>query len=109
VLSGTIPAVREQWGGGRKVLLHVEQATDAALEQLRVHPTVTAVQRLADGTVSITLAVNATMGSLLARCAELFTIVDVRTEQPSLHEVYINTVGAASASSGTTTATGEAA
>lgn len=109
VLSGTIPAVREKWGGGRKVLLHVEQASDTALEQLRAHPTVTAVQRLDDGTVSITLTANATMGSLLARCAELFTIVDVRTEQPSLHEVYINTVGAASASSGTLSASGEAA
>ncbi|GAB1343071.1 ABC transporter ATP-binding protein [Gemmatimonas sp.] len=109
VLSGTIPAVRERWGGGRKVLLHVEQASDAALEQLRAHLAVTAVQRLDDDTVGITLAVNATVGSLLARCAELFTIVDVRTEQPSLHEVYINTVGAASASGGTTSAFGEAA
>ncbi len=34
---------------------------------------------------------------LLAHCAQLFTIVDVRTEQPTLHEVYINTVGAVSA------------
>ena len=94
VLSGTIPAVRERWGGGRKVLLHAEQATDAALEQLRAHTVVVAVQRLDDGTVSISLASNATVGSLLARCAELFTIVDVKTEQPSLYEVYINTVGA---------------
>ena len=109
VLSGTIPAVRERWGGGRKVVLHVEHASDAALAQLRAHPTATAVQRLDDGTVGITLAVNATVGSLLAHCAELFTIVDVRTEQPSLHEVYINTVGAASASGGTTSAFGEAA
>jgi ABC-type uncharacterized transport system ATPase subunit len=89
------------------VLLQVEQATDLALEQLRAHPTVTAVQRLDDGTIGITLAVNATVGSLLARCAELFTIIDVRTEQPSLHEVYINTVGAASASTGTQSALGE--
>ena len=97
VLSGTIAAVREQWGGGRRVLLHVEQAAGSTLDALRALPSVAAVDWRDDGTLGVTLAAQATVGPLLARCAELFTIVDVRTEQPSLHEVYINTVGAVSA------------
>jgi ABC-2 type transport system ATP-binding protein len=94
VLAGTIPQVRERWGGGRKVLLHVEHASDEALQAVRAHPSAVGVQRHADGTLEITLAATAPVGDLLARCAQLFTIVDVRTEQPSLHDVYINTVGA---------------
>jgi len=97
VLSGTIPAVRERWGGGRRVLLHVDQAGDEALQAVREHPAVAGVRRADDDTLEITLAGTAPVGDLLARCAQLFTIIDVRTEQPSLHEVYINTVGAVTA------------
>jgi hypothetical protein len=58
---------------------------------------VAGVHRAADDTLEITLAGTTPVGDLLARCAQLFTIIDVRTEQPSLHEVYINTVGAVTA------------
>jgi ABC-2 type transport system ATP-binding protein len=94
VLFGTVPAVRARWGGGRRVLLEVAHASDEALQAVRAHPAADAVQRRDDGLIEITLAGTMPLGDLLARCAELFTIVDVRTEQPSLHEVYINTVGA---------------
>lgn len=97
VLSGTIPVVRERWGGGRRVLLRVEQALGDSLAAVQALPAVISAEWLDDGTLCVTLAVNATVGPLLARCAELFTIVDVRTEQPSLHEVYISTVGAVTA------------
>lgn len=97
VLYGTIPDVRAQWGGGRRLVLHVEQASDSALEAVRARPEVSAVTMLSDGAIEITLAGSAPMGEVLTRCAQLFTIIDVRTEQPSLHDVYINTVGAAAA------------
>ncbi|MCU0619552.1 MAG: ATP-binding cassette domain-containing protein [Gemmatimonadaceae bacterium] len=95
VLSGTIPAVRDRWGGGRRVLLHVEQADDAALASIRTLPAVLAVTRQDDGAIAITVAADAPIGPLLAQCATRVAIVDVRTEQPSLHDVYITTVGAA--------------
>jgi ABC-type uncharacterized transport system ATPase subunit len=49
------------------------------------------------GTIEITLTGATPVGALLTHCAAHVTIVDVRTEQPSLHEVYINTVGAVTA------------
>lgn len=97
VLYGTIPDVRERWGGGRKVVLHATQVTAEAVQRVRAHPAATGIAVRDDGTLEITLGASSPVGELLAHCAQLFTIVDVRTEQPTLHEVYINTVGAVSA------------
>jgi ABC-2 type transport system ATP-binding protein len=97
VLHGTIPAVRERWGSGRRLLLQVAQSPDEALATLRTHAAASDIQRRDDGTIAITLDAAHPVGDLLAHCAQLLTIIDVRTEQPSLHDVYINTVGAVSA------------
>jgi ABC-2 type transport system ATP-binding protein len=97
VLHGTIPAVRERWGSARRLLLTVEQSPDEALAALRTHTAASDVQRLEDGTIAITVATTHPVGDLLAQCAQLLTILDVRTEQPTLHDVYINTVGAVTA------------
>lgn len=94
VLHGTIPGIREQWGSGRRLLLEVRDTTDAALDALRAHAAASGVQRRDDGLIEITLKPRHEVGELLAHCSQLLTIVDVRTEQPSLHDVYINTVGA---------------
>ena len=91
VLHGTVPGIREQWGSGRRLLLEVRDTTDAALDALRAHAA--AVQRRDNGLIEITLNPRHEVGELLAHCSQLLTIVDVRTEQPSLHDVYINTVG----------------
>jgi ABC-2 type transport system ATP-binding protein len=98
-LYGTIPEIRDRWGGGRRLLLHVEATPAEALDALRAHPLVNAAVVQEDGVVRVTLAGNGPMGDVLSHCARLFTIVDIRTEQPSLHEVYINTVGAAGGAS----------
>lgn len=94
VLHGTIPDVRARWGGDRKLVLHATSVTADAVQQVRAHPAATGVVVHDDGTMEITLGAASPVGELLAHCAQLFTIVDVRTEQPTLHEVYINTVGA---------------
>ena len=95
VLYGTIPEVRARWGGGRKVVLQATQVTAEAVQRVRAHPAATGIVVRDDGTLEITLEASSPVGDLLAHCAQLFPIVDVRTEQPTLHEVYINTVGAA--------------
>lgn len=97
VLHGTIAAVREQWGGGRRLLLQVAQPIDDAVAALRVLTTTNRVQRRDDGWIELTTDSAHPIGELLARCAQQLTIIDVRTEQPSLHDVYITTVGAATA------------
>lgn len=109
VLSGTVHEVHERWGGGPRLVLRVEHATDAAIDALRTQPGATTVVRRDDGRIEITLDrsddTSRPMGALLARCAELFTILDVRTEQRTLHDVYIDRVGASQAVETTAEAT----
>jgi ABC-2 type transport system ATP-binding protein len=103
VLHGTIPEIREQWGSGRRLLLEVRDSTDAALDALRTHGAASRVERRDDGLIEIALNPKHDVGALLAHCSQLLTIIDVRTEQPSLHDVYINTVGANTQASMATT------
>jgi len=70
---------------------------------LRTHGAASRVERRDDGVIEIALNPKHDVGALLAHCSQLLTIIDVRTEQPSLHDVYINTVGANTQASMATT------
>jgi ABC-2 type transport system ATP-binding protein len=98
VLSGTMPEIRERWGTGVRLILTVEHEEADALAPIQAHPAVLTVSRDADGDIVITLARGHHVGDLLALCASRLSIVRVRTEEPSLHDVYINVVGGAAAS-----------
>lgn len=99
VLSGTMPQIRERWGTGARLILTVEHEHPEALVPVHAHPAVVSVSRDADGNIVITLARGHHVGDLLALCASRLNIVRVRTEEPSLHDVYINVVGGAAANS----------
>ena len=85
-----MPEIRERWGTGERLVLRV--AGHADLSVLDGHAAVRSVVREHD-TVVITLAPGTLVGDLLALCARSFQIASVHTEQPSLHDVYIATVG----------------
>ena len=107
VLSGTMPQIRERWGTGARLILTVEHEHPDALVPIQAHAAVVSVGRDAEGDIVITLARGHHVGDLLALCAGQLNIVRVRTEEPSLHDVYIKVVGGASANN--TSATSAAA
>ncbi len=95
VLSGTMPEIRERWGTGARLLLAVDNEQPGALLPIESHPAVVSVARESDGNIVITLARGQHVGDLLALCASRLSIVSVRTEEPSLHDMYIQVVGGA--------------
>ncbi len=105
VLSGTMPQIRERWGTGARLILTVEHEHPDALVPIQAHAAVVSVGRDAEGDIVITLARGHHVGDLLALCAGQLNIVRVRTEEPSLHDVYINVVGTAAANSSAPTRT----
>lgn len=91
VLYGTIEQIRERWGTGDTLVLQVSGTPNpGTLDQ---HPAVARIEVNAE-TVRITLRRGHHVGDLLGVCARTFVIESVRTEQPSLHDMYIATVGA---------------
>ena len=101
VLSGTMPEIRERWGTGARLVLNVEDEQPDALASIQAHSAVVDVTRDADANIVITLARGHHVGDLLVLCASRMSLVRVRTDEPSLHDVYINVVGAAAPASAT--------
>ena len=101
VLSGTMPEIRERWGTGARLVLMVEQEHPDALTPISAHPAVVDVTRDGDNNIVITLVRGHHVGDLLSLCASRLSIVRVRTEEPSLHDMYINVVGGAVAPTAT--------
>ncbi len=99
VLSGTMPEIRERWGTGARQVLNVEDERPDALASIQAHSAVVDVTRDADANIVITLARGHHVGDLLVLCASRMSLVRVRTDEPSLHDVYINVVGAAAPAS----------
>ncbi len=101
VLAGTMPEIRERWGTGVRLILTVDGTAAGvgsqteALAAIAAHPAVVGVSRGEDAAVVIALARGQHVGDLMALCASRLSIVSVRTEQPSLHDVYIDVVGTA--------------
>ena len=80
---------------GRKKKGEEPQQQPGALRPIESHPAVVNVARDGDGTIVITLARGHHVGDLLALCASRGSIVSVRTEEPTLHDMYIQVVGGA--------------
>ncbi len=95
VLAGTMPEIRARWGTGVRLILVVDNELPGAVATIEAHPAVVSVTRPANGTLEIALAPGQHVGDLLALCAKGLNIVSVRTEEPTLHDMYIKVVGAA--------------
>lgn len=99
VLAGTMPEIREQWSTGARLILTSENEKPDALAAIKAHVATQEVARDAEGHIVITLARGHHVGDLLALCATQLTLVAVRTEEPSLHDVYLKVVSGSSAPS----------
>ena len=98
VLAGTVPAIRDRWGDGMRLVLEVDEDPTNAAGPLSAHPAVAALTHT-ETTVTITLVRGHHVRDLLSTCAERLSIVRVRTEEPSLHEMYVAAVSPADSTS----------
>ncbi len=90
VLEGTIAQVRGSSAAFKKVVLKVEGAINGApFERFNG---VDHFEALADGEYAFSLRKGASMSSFLAAAAEHLNISDIRSQEPSLHEIFLRTI-----------------
>ncbi len=91
VLAGTPTQLADAWHAGDLLMLQVADGGD--LDVLQRHPAVVGAVR--DGNeIRITLRRSVPVGELLVEAARAFTVLGVRTERASLHDIYVQTLGA---------------
>ncbi|MGH7598133.1 MAG: ABC transporter ATP-binding protein [bacterium] len=90
VLEGTIAQVRASSAAFKKVVLKVEGATDGA--QFERFDGVDHFESLADGEFAFSLRQGTSMSSFLAAAAAHLNISDIRSQEPSLHEIFLHAI-----------------
>lgn len=90
VLEGTPTELAERWHAGDVLVLQVGEVGDAG--RLAHHPAVSTVE-VRGSELRLTLKRGVPIGALLADVARDFSVHTVRTEQASLHDIYVRTLG----------------
>lgn len=90
VLEGTIAQVRASSAAFKKVVLKVEGATDNA--QFERFDGVDHFEALADGEYAFSLRKGTSMSSFLAAAAGHLNIIDIHSQEPSLHEIFLSAI-----------------
>ncbi|MGH7454773.1 MAG: ABC transporter ATP-binding protein [bacterium] len=90
VLEGTIAQVRASSAAFKKVVLKVEGAINGA--QFERFDGVDHFEALVDGEYAFSLRKDASMSSFLAAAAAHLNISGIRSEEPSLHEIFLRTI-----------------
>lgn len=90
VLEGTIAEVRASAAAFKKVVLKVEGATAGA--QFERFDGVDHFEALADGEYAFSLRKETSMSSFLAAAAAQLNISDIRSQESSLHEIFLNAI-----------------
>lgn len=90
VLEGTVAEVRASAAAHKKVVLKVEGQNDISLFER--FETVEHIQALADGEYAFSLRKGESLSHFLAAAAAHLHITDIRSEDPSLHEIFLNTI-----------------
>ena len=91
VLSGTIAEVKSRAAASNHILLRLADETDPAA--LAGYPGVVGVERGDDGELAVELAGDGTLSRFLGEVASRHEIANVRTEEVSLHDVFVQRVG----------------
>ena len=92
VLEGSIAQLRRQWRTGNRVVIGMAPTSD--LSFLGEVSAVDAVEHQTDSEVTVRLRPDVGMSALLGAVAERVDVKYVRTEEATLHEIYLRTVGA---------------
>lgn len=90
VLEGTIAEVRASSAAFKKVVLKVEGATAGA--QFGRFDGVDHFEALADGEYAFSLRKETSMSSFLSAAAAQLNISDIRSQESSLHEIFLNAI-----------------
>ena len=93
VLEGTVPALRERWGAGSRLILRVADARP--VDFLAAHPAVERIESALNGEVRLRLRPQAPLSALLRDAGARLDITSLHSEQVTLHDIYVETVGAA--------------
>jgi ABC-2 type transport system ATP-binding protein len=102
VLEGTIAQLRQRWHTGDRLVIGIGAPSDVSF--LHSSAAVDAVERHTDTEIALRLKPGASMSELLGAMSATLDVTYIRTEEITLHEIYLRTVEADVASSQLTTA-----
>lgn len=89
-MRGTLDEVRHSWGAGRRLRIRLGGNPD--VEPLRALPAVRDLQPLPSGEIEISFSGDAGLNDMLQALSR-FEVLDLRTEEVTLHDIYVRTVG----------------
>jgi len=90
VLAGTLSELRQRAGASRRIVFRLRgEAPEGALADL---PAVRAVERPAPDELAVVLGDGASLGAFLAGVGGRLDILDVRSEQATLHDIYVQAI-----------------
>jgi ABC-2 type transport system ATP-binding protein len=88
--QGTVEDWRRRWQTGRRLRLRLRETPD--LGSLRATPGVRDVQETPEGELDVALEEDGSLGDLL-RDVSRYHVLELRTEEVTLHEIYLRAVG----------------
>jgi ABC-2 type transport system ATP-binding protein len=92
VLYGSLAEIRDRAHSGKRIYLRAEGEPDLGF--LETHPDVESVGRIDGGEIGLTVREGVALGDVLAAAASRLTVLAVRSEAVSLHDIYVRAVGA---------------
>ncbi len=95
VLQGSMAELRSRWATGDRLVIGAPGAASATF--LADHPAVERLERAGDGEVRLRLRAGSAVGDLLRTIGERLQVTHIRSEAVTLHEIYVQTVGASAA------------
>jgi ABC-2 type transport system ATP-binding protein len=92
VLHGSIPELRRRWHAGDRLVIGSRNGADTTF--LREIDAVEAIEDQSAGEIRLRLKQGASISELLRAVGERMEVTYVRTEETTLHEIYVRTVEA---------------
>jgi ABC-2 type transport system ATP-binding protein len=91
VLAGTVDEMRRRTRAVSRLGLRVRGSPDPVA--LANHPAVAGVEANSDGHLVLLLREGATLSDLLVQAGTRLDVVEVHSERPSLHDIYVQALG----------------
>jgi ABC-2 type transport system ATP-binding protein len=91
-LSGTLEGIRQRQTVKARLRLTVAQPADPA--RIVGHPGVASASLTGEGVLAVEVAAGARVSDVLEAVARTFEVLEIRSEEASLHDIYLQAVGA---------------